>query len=126
PPCVHTWGMSVTVSLSTRVSQDLRERLITEARGRGVPLSTLARDLLAAGLNGGAPNGRDGAVVNEVQCVFHGLPMEAGLRREVALALARTVEAGGSAGIAAGRELLDMVGVVVRLYEPEDWDEDEG
>jgi hypothetical protein len=113
------------VSLSTRVSPELRGRLVSEARGRGVPLSELARDLLAAGLDGGAPNGKDGAVVNEVRCVFHGLPMEAGLRREVALSLARTVEAGGSAGIAAGKELLDMIDVVARLYEPEDWDDDD-
>ena len=111
------------MSLSTRVSPELRGRLVSEARGRGVPLSTLARDLLAAGLDGGALDGGDGTVVNEVRCVFHGLPMEAGLRREVALSLARTVESGGSAGIAAGKELLDMIDVVVRLYEPE-WDEE--
>jgi hypothetical protein len=45
--------MAVTVSLSTRVSAELREQLLTEARGRGMTLGELARDLLAAGVNGG-------------------------------------------------------------------------
>jgi hypothetical protein len=109
------------------VSPELRQQLIGEARARRVALSTLARDLLAAGLTDSADSGvRDNAVQNEVECVFAHLPPEAGLRREVCLALARTVEAGGSAGIAAGKALLDEVRVTQRLFEPEDvWDEDE-
>jgi hypothetical protein len=115
----------VSVSLSTRVAPDLRDRLVAEASARRLPLSTLARDLLVAGLNGGASPAGDDAVQNEVRCIFAHLPPEAGLRREICLSLARTVESGGSAGIAAGRELLIEVSTVQRLYEPEDdWDED--
>ena len=54
------------------------------------------------------------------------MPPEAGLRREICLSLARTVEQGGSASIAAGKALLDEVRVTQRLFEPEDdWDADE-
>lgn len=118
-------GLMVSVSLSTRVAPELRQQLLAEARARRVALSTLARDLLAAGVDGSTPGGGDDAVQNEVRCIFAHLPPEAGLRREICLSLARTVESGGSAGIAAGRELLIEVSTVQRLYEPEDdWDED--
>jgi hypothetical protein len=115
----------VSVSLSTRVAPDVRERLVAEAAARGVDLSALTRELVLAGLAGGGPARGDGAVVLEVECVFAHLPPEAGLRREICLSLARTVEGGGSAGIAAGRELLIEVSTAQRLFEPEDdWDED--
>jgi len=115
----------VSVSLSTRVAPDLRDRLVAEARARRVALSTLARDLLAAGVDGPAAGGGDDAVQNEVRCIFAHLPPEAGLRREICLSLARTVEQGGTAGVTAGRELLIEVNTAQRLYEPEDdWDED--
>jgi hypothetical protein len=118
-------GLMVSVSLSTRVAPDLRDRLVAEARARRVALSTLARDLLAAGVDGPAAGGGDDAVQNEVRCIFAHLPPEAGLRREICLSLARTVEQGGSASIAAGKALLDEVRVTQRLFEPEDdWDED--
>jgi hypothetical protein len=117
--------MTTSVSLSTRVSPELRQRLVAEARARRIPLGSLARDLLAAGLDGG-PLPSDGAVVNEVQCKFHGLPPDSGVYREVCLALARTVEAGGTAGVTAGRELLSVVDHVERLFVPDDWDEDTG
>src|SRR6266581_138093 len=115
--------MTVTVCLSTRVPPGLRDRLLAVAEDRGVPLSTLARDLIAAGMDGGAPD-RAGAgdLVNEVECLFSRFGPEAGLRREVCLALARTAEAGGTAGIAAGKELLIEVSVAGRLFEDEDED----
>jgi hypothetical protein len=112
------------------VSPELRQQLVAEARARRVALGTLARDLLAAGLAGNnVPGAGDDAVQNEVRCIFAHLPMEAGLRREICLSLARTVEAGGAAGISAARALLDEVRVTQRLFEPgdeDDWDEDEG
>ena len=119
--------MSQTVSLSTRVSPQVRDRLAAAAAERGVPLATYTRGLLSVPSPGlDAPAAGDGEVVNEVRCVFAHLPMEAGLRREICLSLARTVEAGGSAGIAAGKALLDEVRVTQRLFEPEDdWDADE-
>jgi hypothetical protein len=116
--------MAVTVSLSTRVSPELRQRLISEARSRGVPLGAFARDLLAAGVNGGSLDPDVGEVQNEVACVFHGLPLEAGMHRAVCMALARTVESGGAAGVTAGKELLDLTEWVRRRFEPE-WDEDD-
>jgi hypothetical protein len=118
--------MSVTVSLSTRLPPDVRERLLAAAEDRGVPPGTLARDLITAGLDGAAPD-RAGAgdVVNEVECRFAHFGPEAGLRREVCLQLARTAEQGGTAGIAAGKELLIEVSIAERMFEDED-DEDGG
>ena len=117
--------MATSVSLSTRVSPELRQQLLAEARARRVALGTLARDLLAAGLAGEAATSPDDTVQNEVRCIFAHLPPEAGLRREICLSLARTVEQGGTAGVTAGRELLIEVNTAQRLYEPEDdWDED--
>jgi hypothetical protein len=119
--------MAVSVSLSTRVSPELRQRLIAEARVRGLPLATLARDLLGAALDGAAFSApQDGEVQNEVACVFHGLPLEAGMHRAVCMALARTVENGGAAGVTAGKELLDLTEWVRRRFEPEEEDEDDG
>jgi len=106
------------------VSPELRQQLVAEARARRVPLATLARDLLAAGVDGGAVPSGDGGVLNEVECLFHGLPPEAGLHREICRSLALTVENGGGQ-VAAAKELLDLAGWVVRRFEPEDDDDDE-
>jgi hypothetical protein len=109
-----------SISLSTRVPRDLHERLAAEARARRVPVGTLARDLLAAGVNGeGRPPG-EGGVVNEIDCLFHGLPPEAGLHREVCRSLALTVQSGGGGQVAAAKELLDLAGWAQRRFEPED------
>ncbi len=116
--------MSLTVSLSVRVSPQVRDRLTAEAQDRGLPLGTYARDLLSGAAALEAPPG-DGAVANEVACVFAHLGPEAGLRREVCMALARTVEQGGTAGIAAGRALIDEVRVTQMLYRPEPEDLDD-
>jgi hypothetical protein len=122
---VHTIGlMSQTVSLSTRVTPQVRDRLAAEARARGVPLATYTRELLSA-----PPRPASGEVAdpvqNEVRCIFTHLPPETGLAREICLALARTVEAGGSAGISAGKALLEETERVQRLYAPEYDDDDE-
>jgi hypothetical protein len=116
--------MAVTVSLSTRVPPQVRDRLAAEASARGVPLATYTRTLLSGATH--LAEQVDDAVQNEVRCLFTGLPMEAGIYREVCLALARTVEAGGTAGVSAGKELLQLTDMVRRLYEPEDWDEGDG
>jgi hypothetical protein len=120
--------MGPSVSLSTRVPRDLHERLSAEARARRVPVGTLARDLLAASVDTPPAGGTDpDAVQNEVRCLFTGMPPEAGLAREVCLALARTVEAGGTAGISAGKALLEETDRALRLYACEpDEDEDGG
>jgi hypothetical protein len=100
---------------------------MAEAAERGVPLATYTRGLLsvpAAGQDASSPG--DGEVVNEVDCLFYGLPPEAGIHRAVCRALARTVQAGGAAGVSAGKELLDLTNWVRRRFEPEDLDEDEG
>jgi hypothetical protein len=118
--------MAVTVSLSTRLPPDVRERLVAAAAAGGVPPGTLARDLITAGLDGAAP-GRAGAgdVVREVECVFAHFGPEAGLRKEICLALARTVEQGGTAGIAAGKELVIDMSIAERMFEDEDEPEDD-
>lgn len=116
---MHTlWVMATTVSLSTRVSLRVRDRLAAEAAARGVALATYTRSLLTDTTAGDAPG--DGPVVNEVECLFSQWGPEAGIRREIALALARTVEAGGAAGIQAGKELLAQVFVAEGLFEPEE------
>lgn len=111
------------MSLSTRVSPQVRDRLAAEALARGMPLATYTRELLS-----GPPDHPDGEVgdpvQNEVRCIFEGMPMETGLAREVCLALARTVEAGGAAGISAGKALLEEAERVQRMYAPDYDDED--
>lgn len=114
--------MSQTVSLSTRVAPEVRDRLATAAAEHGVPLATYTRTLLTSAE---VPATEDGAAVAEVERLFSQYGPEAGVRREVALALARTVEAGGTAGIAAGKELLMQVLVAGNLFEPDE-DEDDG
>jgi hypothetical protein len=130
-PFVATLGnMATSVSLSTRVSPELRQQLVAEARARRTSLADLARDLLTAGVNGGAVPSGDGGVLNEVDCLFHGLPPEAGLHREIMRSLALTVEAGAGGQVAAARELLELAAWVQRRFEPEPEpegeDEDEG
>jgi hypothetical protein len=122
PPRVHTWAMTVSVSLSTRVSPQVRDRLAAEAQEHGMPLSAYTRTLLSGASPADASPG-GGAVVDEVEWVFAHLPQEAWLRREICLALARTVQGGGSAGIAAGRELLYQVQVTRSLFDYEDDDD---
>jgi hypothetical protein len=117
--------MVQTVSLSTRVTPQVRDRLAAEALARGVPLATYTRALLSA-----PPGPADGEVPdpvqNEVACVFEGMPPETGLAREICLALARTVEAGGTAGISAGKALLEETERVQRMYALYAEDEGEG
>jgi hypothetical protein len=118
--------MSQTVSLSTRVSPLVRDRLAAEAAERGVPLATYTKGLLSVPAAGRDASSADvGEVVNEVDCLFYDLPPEAGIHRAVCRALARTVQAGGAAGVSAGKELLDLTDWVRRRFEPEDMDEDE-
>jgi hypothetical protein len=67
-------------------------------------------------------------VVAEVESLFADLPPEAALRRAICLAWARTVEAGGTAGITAGKQLLGMVQGTRSLfsdYLDEDEDDDD-
>jgi hypothetical protein len=119
--------MAQTVSLSTRVPVEVRDRLAAEAAGRGVPLATYTRMLLsgAPGHAKDASTSGEGSVVDEVDRVFGELPPDAGLRWEICLALARTVQAGGSAGISAGRELLSLIHHTQGLYAIYDDDDDE-
>jgi hypothetical protein len=114
--------MSPTVSLSTRVSPEVRDRLSAAAAERGLALATYTKQLLTSAE---VPAREDGDVVNEVECVFSQLSDEAGLERAVCLALARTAELGGTAGIAAGKELLIEVRHAQYRYQPEDEDEEE-
>lgn len=115
--------MAPTVSLSARVSPQVRARLVAEAQAQGMALATYASRLLSGPVMD-APGPGTGAVQNEVDCIFTHLPLEASLEREVCMALARTVEAGGTPGIQAGKELLSEIRYVQLRYAPE-WDEDE-
>jgi hypothetical protein len=117
--------MSQTVSLSTRVSPEVRDRLAAEAGSLGLPLATHTRNLLSDSPPSPDPGSADGEVVNEVNCLFTGLPPEAGIHRAVCRSLARTVQNGGAAGVTAGRELLELTDWVQRRFQPEDEDGDE-
>src|SRR5215472_10886906 len=114
--CAYTLAMAPTVSLSTRVTPQVRDRLAAEARAQGVPLATYTRLLLTDASPRAAA--ADGPVCNEVECAFAHLPSQASLEKEVCLALARTVEQGGTAGIAAGKELLSQVRWAETFYRP--------
>jgi hypothetical protein len=117
--------MAPTVSLSARVFPQVRARLAAEAQAQGVALATYAARLLSGPVMD-APGPGAGAVTNEVECAFAHLPDEASLEREVCMALARTVELGGTAGIAAGRELLTEIRYAQLHYQPdEDEDQDD-
>ncbi len=130
PPRVHTlWLRAPTVSLSARVSPEVRARLAADARAQGVALATYAARLLSGPVPD-APGPGAGAVQNEVECAFAHLSPDASLEKEICLALARTVELGGTAGIAAGKELLTEIRYAAFRYAPdededEDWGEDE-
>ncbi len=94
-------------------------------------LATYAARLLSAPVPD-APGPGAGAVQNEVECAFAHLSAGASLEKEVCLALARTVELGGTPGIAAGKELLTEIRWAAHRYAPdddededEDWGEDE-
>jgi hypothetical protein len=115
--------MAPTVSLSARVSPEVRARLAADARAQGIALATYAARLLSGPVMD-APGPGAGQVQNEVECAFTYLPAEATLEKEVCMALARTVEQGGTAGIAAGKELLAEIRYAKLRYAPE-WDEDE-
>jgi HicB family len=115
--------MAPTVSLSARVSPEVRARLAAEAQAQGVALATYAAQLLSGPVIS-APGPGAGAVQNEVECVFSSLSDEASLEKEVCLALARTVELGGTPGIAAGKELLTEIRWAMRRFALE-WDDDE-
>jgi hypothetical protein len=117
--------MAPSVSLSTRVSPDLRQRLVAAAQARGVTLARLTADLLATGVDDGAVSPGDGGVLNEIDCLFYGLPPEAGLHREICRSLARTVESGGGGQVAAAKELLDLASWAQRRFEHEDDDDPE-
>ena len=113
-----------TVSLSTRVTPQVRDRLAAEALARGVPLATYTRDLLSAPSRPASGEVPD-PVQNEVACIFTGMPPETGLAREICLALARTVESGGTAGISAGKALLEETERVQRMYSADYYDDDQ-
>jgi hypothetical protein len=115
--------MAPTVSLSARVSPQVRARLAAEAQAQGIALATYAARLLAGPLVD-APGPGAGAVQNEVECAFAHLPPESSLEKEICLALARTVELGGTPGIQAGKELLNEIRWATLHYAPE-WDDDE-
>jgi serine/threonine protein kinase len=63
-----------------------------------LPLATYTRNLLSDASPRGDSPPADGEVVNEVDCVFHDLPLEAGVPRAVCRALARTMQNGGLPG----------------------------
>lgn len=120
--------MGQTVSLSTRVSPQVRDRLAAEAAERGVALATYTRSLLeSARAEAVAPDG-DGEVVLEVGRLYGQWGPEAAIERAIAVAVARVVEAGGSPAVTAAKEL----GVMCRMAESrfgtwgdEDDDEDQ-
>jgi hypothetical protein len=115
--------MAPTVSLSARVSPEVRARLAADARAQGMALATYAARLLSSPVMD-APGPGAGAVQNEVECAFSHLPPESSLEKEVCMALARTVEQGGTPGIAAGKELLCEIRYATLHYAPE-WGDDE-
>ncbi len=88
-----------------------------------MPLATYAATLLSGAAPDPARPG-EGDVQREVECVFERLPLDAGLEREICMALARTVEQGGTAGIAAGKELAVEIRLAQQRYGP-DWDDED-
>lgn len=97
------------VVISIRAPEELRDELAALAAARGMSLSEYGALMLQEGA-ARPPQRGDGPLVDTVAVLFAdidgpGVPLE----REAALRLARTAEAGGSAGVTAVRELLALV-----------------
>ena len=126
--------MAQSVSLSTRVSPQVRDRLAAEAAARGLALGTYTRSLLEGAGPQAAPGGNgdgDGEVVRQVDELYGQFGPDAAVERAIAVAVARVVEAGGSPAVTAAKELAVMCRMAETRFgtwddEDEDEDEDEG
>jgi hypothetical protein len=114
--------MAPTVSLSTRISPQIRDRLAGEAAARGVPLGTYTRSLLEDAQPRAAPD--DGDVVRGVDRLYGQFGPDAAIERAIAMAVARVVEAGGSPAVTAAKELVVMCRMAENRFGSWD-DEDE-
>lgn len=105
------WVASRT--LSVRIATVLHDRLRAEAAAQEVTVSSLTVRLLLLGLDLPPPpepsDGRIVAAVDELFAELHAPGSDLGLRRELALLLARTAERErGPAQVSAVRELRDL------------------
>lgn len=104
--------MSATMTISLRVPPEVRDQLERAAAEGRTTMSAVAVSAIRAYLDGGVV-AADGPLVE----VIAGLYADVGgqcvpAEREMALALARTAQAGGTAGVAAVKELRALVAVL--------------
>lgn len=105
--------MAATMTISLRVSPELRERLERAAAGSGLTMSALAVALIREGLDGGEVDG-DGPLVQAVGAAFADLEGRGvAVERQTALSLARIAQAGGMAAVSALRELRPLMAGVL-------------
>jgi hypothetical protein len=111
--------MTPSKTLSLRLAPGLHDRLTAEAAAQGVTVSALAVRCLLLGLDlPPPPPPPDGALVAATLVLFAD---KAGnhvdLRRELAVELARLVEAGGVSAVGAARELRAVVEPIVAEHD---------
>ncbi|MEU2625740.1 hypothetical protein [Kitasatospora sp. NPDC007106] len=113
--------MAATMTISLRVPPELRDQLQRAAAEHRTTMSTLAVAAIRAHLDGAVP-AKDGPLVTAVSlaCTEAGMPE---VERQMALNLARTAQAGGTAGVAAVRELRAVMAQLLH-DDDDDWMDD--
>lgn len=105
--------MAATMTISLRVPQEMRDQLERVSAEYRTTMSAVAVSAIRAYLDGAEPP-TDGPLVLAVQDLFVDQDLYLPAEREMALALARTGQSGGTAGVAAIKELrvlLEALGV---------------
>ncbi|WP_097867436.1 hypothetical protein [Streptomyces sp. rh34] len=105
--------MAATMTISLRVPQEMRDQLERVSVEYRTTMSAVAVSAIRMYLDGAEPP-TDGPLVLAVDALFAEQDLYTSTEREMALALARTGQAGGTAGVAAIKELrvlLDALGV---------------
>jgi hypothetical protein len=101
------------MTVSLRVPQEMRDQLERVAAEHRTTMSAVAVSAIRAYLDGAGP-AADGPLVLAVDELFTDQDVYLPAEREMALALARSGQAGGTAGVAAIKELralLEALGV---------------
>lgn len=110
--------MAATMTLSLRVPPELRDQLEHVAAEHRTSMSGLAVAAIRAYLDGAGPVA-DGPLVGVVRAAYADIG-NSDVEREMALNLARTAEAGGTAGVAAVRALRELMEVLLD-GDQEEW-----
>ncbi len=110
--------MAATMTITLRVPPALRDQLERAAGEQRTTMSAIAVAAIRVYLDGAGPV-PDGPLVKVVREAYADVG-NVEVEREMALNLARTAEAGGTAGVAAVRGLRELMDPILN-GEDEDW-----